>query len=264
MKKRLAEMYSMLLEYILRVIMYLQYGRKMRKFKNTKCGQRCFIIGNGPSLNIKDLEKLKGEDTFATNRIYNLFGKTSWRPTYYCIQDFVLLNQIKEKLNYVVEQSQFCFFSSNEWKTCNKQVKRNKKLNLFYLDTEAFYPNLPKFSNKIDFKIFEGFTVTYVAIQIAVYMGYSDIYIIGVDHNYSIDKKPDGNTIVSKNVNNYAEGIQEIDFNIFNLPQLDKSALAYVSARKYCEERGINIWNATRGGKLEVFERVDFDLVIRG
>ena len=52
---------------------------RLQKFYNTKVGKRCFIIGNGPSLRIEDLERIK-DDTFAVNRIYKIFDKTFWRP----------------------------------------------------------------------------------------------------------------------------------------------------------------------------------------
>ena len=63
--------------------------RRIRKFKNIHSGERCFIIGNGPSLNADDLDKLaeQGYVTFAFNRIYHIFDQTDWRPTYYMSQD---------------------------------------------------------------------------------------------------------------------------------------------------------------------------------
>ena len=61
--------------------------KNLEQCKNKYKGKRCFIIGNGPSLTKEDLEKLKGEYTFASNKIYKLFDKTSWRPDFYAIFD---------------------------------------------------------------------------------------------------------------------------------------------------------------------------------
>ena len=57
------------------------------------------------------------------------------------------------------------------------------------------------------------------------------------------------------------EGIKDIDKNIKIYPCIygDKALLAYKSTREYCDKNNIKISNATRGGKLEVFDRVDFD-----
>ena len=103
----------------------------------------------------------------------------------------------------------------------------------------------------------EGYTVTYSCIQMAVYMGYSEIYILGCDHNYSATFRLDGSIKKDSEVNqNY---MTLIDHKLINLPRLDKTTLAYQRARIECEKRGVKIFNSTRGGKLEVFERKEFD-----
>ena len=75
----------------------------IQKYKNFYDGQRCFIIGNGPSLTIKDLEKLKafGEISIASNSIYNLFPSTDWRPTIYTVHDFQVIKKTREKISAV-------------------------------------------------------------------------------------------------------------------------------------------------------------------
>ena len=86
-----------------------QDSRLIKQLKNSSQNNRCFIIGNGPSLKIADLEKLKGEDCFACNRIYNLYDKTTWRPKYYCSQDSKVLEQIKGDLQFAIENCELCF-----------------------------------------------------------------------------------------------------------------------------------------------------------
>ena len=86
-------------------IAYIQYRQnkvllsRIMELKGSHKGERCFIIGTGPSLTVEDLNLLKNETTFATNRIYEVFDKTDWRPTYYVNQDHTLIrtftNQIK-------------------------------------------------------------------------------------------------------------------------------------------------------------------------
>lgn len=65
--------------------MYFPEGWRLRQYKDKHKNDICFILGNGPSLQVDDLERLQraGIVTFATNRIYNIFPNTSWRPTYY-------------------------------------------------------------------------------------------------------------------------------------------------------------------------------------
>src|SRR5699024_7865108 len=65
---------------------------RIEALRNCHKGERCFIIGNGPSLRAEDLDKLKNEITFACNRINLIFDQTDWRPTYYCITDLALFH----------------------------------------------------------------------------------------------------------------------------------------------------------------------------
>ena len=69
-------------------------SRKLGQYKGKYKGRRCFIIGNGPSLTLEDLETLGSEITFATNRIYHIYEQTAWRPSFYCIQDFTLIKEV--------------------------------------------------------------------------------------------------------------------------------------------------------------------------
>ena len=88
-------------------------------------------------------------------------------------------------------------------------------------------------------------------------MGFSKIYLIGVDHKYSIEVTPDGHIKRNAGVEDYFDKKQNGCFA--NPPQTYRSTMAYQAARKYADDHGIKIYNATRGGELEVFERVDFD-----
>ena len=100
-------------------------------------------------------------------------------------------------------------------------------------------------------------TVTYVLIQIAVYMGFKEIYLLGVDHSFSRELLPDGSLKINDGVINYFQSnYSKSNDTPARIKHMD---LAYMQARMYCELNGIRICNATRGGKLEIFERVDFD-----
>lgn len=232
-------------------------GNKLRKnyselksLHNIHEGKRCFIVGNGPSLRTEDLSKLKGEICFSSHRIYHIYPETDWRPTYYCAQDRALIcssaNEIGDRIR--AEKKLIGIVPGCEY----KKIKGACYLPLIF---EEFYPNLPNFSENIAEGIYEGYTVTYMCIQVAAYMGFKEIYLLGVDHNYSVTCTPDGK--IEKN-----DGVQDHfskNDHIENIPQIHKSSLAYEAAKKYADGHGIRIYNATRGGRLEVFERVDFD-----
>lgn len=224
-------------------------GKSLRKYKNIHKGQRCFVIGNGPSLKVEDLERIKDEISFGTHRVYHIFEHTNWRPFYYCAQDQKLINEILLEIEKIDATTKFVAYC-NPFSLWNaKGIEKVKLIN------EAFYPCLPKFSQNICKGVYEGFTVTYMCIQIAVYMGFTEIILLGVDHAYSVDLTPSGKVLVNKEVKDHFSDKDQIT----NVPQTYKSSLAYEAAEKYSKKIGVKILNATRGGALKAFECIDFD-----
>lgn len=231
------------------------YGKKLKTLKGKYTGQRCFIIGNGPSLNVADLEQLKDEYTFAFNRIYCIFDQTEWRPTFYCTQDEkIVRNSLKEIKSKIDTPFVFApidlkwYYELNletEYYFSQKQVK-----------SEIEYP---EFSEDISHKIGVGNTVAYTAMQIAVYMGFTKIYLLGVDHSFHISQDREGNIIVDPDVKDYFCKEYNKDRDSLFIPKLDVSTLSYVAAYRYTRYHDVEIYNATRGGKLEIFPRIEFD-----
>lgn len=235
---------------------YKNSSLKMRSLENSNLGKRCFIIGNGPSLTADDLDKLKNEYTFATNMIFKIFDKTEWRPTYYVAQDYVALEQLyanKENMNKLNLSEVFL-----PTDITNINIKYSDEIIYFYIYRKNPFPRMPKFSSNAPRVVFEGGTVTYTAIQLAACMGFNEIYLLGVDHNYSNVIALNGEIIKDNKVKDYfSTNYTTIQNN--NPVNLAKPELAFKSARKYCEDNDIRIYNATRGGKLDVFDRINFD-----
>lgn len=234
-----------------------KYGREIKSYKDKYKNKRCFILGNGPSLTPEDLTKLheNGEITFATNRIYNIFDKTEWRPTYYCCEDPLIIKDKQEEINNIKTKEKFIpinlkwYHNVNVDKACYFFMNYNK-------DKEDKY----SFSTDISKQINCRGTVTFTCMQIAAYMGFSEIYLIGVDHNYQkiIDDK--GEVVVDNSVKDYfCKGYDE-DIKDEVVHNMGNNTRAYIDAKHYCDETNkTKIYNATRGGKLEVFERIDLD-----
>lgn len=217
--------------------------KDLKKLHNAYEGKRCFIIGNGPSLTVSDLEKLKGETTFASHGIFYIYDKTDWRPTFYCAQDAKF---IRGKYDVI---KKFCSESINFFGVVSyieNYPKFTKDALLVNLIIEEFEDNYPKFSEDLSIGAYEGLTVTYFNIQLAIYMGFKEIYLLGVDHFYSGDEN---DHFSPKDI-------------CTNVPQIDKTTFSYMKAEQYAKSHGIKIINATRGGHLEVFERENFDDLI--
>lgn len=234
-------------------------AEKIRGFKNTHRGERCFIIGNGPSLSVADLEKIKGEYSFAANSIFEIFPKTQWRPqSYLCVDSHVIRDNKKKIARLNVEN----IFMELEGR---KYGIQNKRSEIYYLNNFCpYYVNRykrvrVKFSDNPAHHVVAGETVVYTAIQLAVYMGFKEIYLLGVDHNYSKKMDAKGNLILDDSVKDYFGDVQTKPYVIQNF---ETSTNSFRQAKKYCEQAGIVIKNLTRGGKLEIIERGNLEDII--
>lgn len=236
------------------------YKKKLLQLKDKYKGKRCFIIGNGPSLTPDDLELLKNEYCFASNRIFYIYNSTTWRPSFYCAQDEDVFKDISDKLIDIVPQSQNVFFVDYCKKYAPQSVISKDNV-FFYKARRVAAHNKRKFSQDITKFVDGGGAITYAAMQIAKYMGFEEIYLLGVDHSYAASSYKDGMISESDVKNSYFKGMPS---NIkLSKPNTDNTTISYIAAREFADEHNIKIYNATRGGRLEVFERKILEEVLK-
>jgi hypothetical protein len=121
---------------------------------------------------------------------------------------------------------------------------------------------VPRFSTDASQRLYSGQSVTTINLQLAYYMGFSEVVLIGMDFSYSVpgDSKVDGNHILSQGADpNHFHPDYFGAGKTWKDPKLDRVLANYDLARRMYETAGRRIVNATAGGKLELFERVDFD-----
>lgn len=215
--------------------------------KDSHTGQRCFIIGNGPSLRKTDLSLLKDEITFGMNRIYLLFPELGFPTTYYACTNTLIIDQCAEDIKAL---------SMPKFVTWRGREALRADLETIFLDTD--YTGQATFSGDVSGRVFEGSTVTYVALQVAFHLGFEEVILIGVDHNYAT-KGPANVTVTSagEDPNHFAPGYFGKGFR-WQLPDLEASERAYRLARGAYEAAGRRVLDATVGGKLTVFPKVDY------
>lgn len=230
-------------KYILRVLgIKGKYDYSLLKaYKGKHKGERCFIVGTGPSLRMDDLEKIKGEYSFSVNSIVLSFPDTSWRPTYYAIQDSFGYEKLKEAIR---EAKMPVVFNGISNKTMTPQMDiDNIPFPVNILDHGKLVPNHHTYFSGDAFKVvYAGHSITYSAMELAVYMGFKEIILLGIDCDYS------------KAVNHIKAYSVQTDLNAAYLMRE-----SYKVARKWTDEHGVKILNATRNAKLDVFERVNLE-----
>lgn len=230
-----------------------RYAKRLEKFKDIHKGEKCFIIGNGPSLKTEDLTVLHkaGIATFAANRIYNTFDKTDWRPTYYFSEDAHVLAEIRENVQRYIEAPKFIPIHLKWYE--NLSVKDA----VYFMQT--FSPEAAPLTDDITKGVPCRGTVAVTCAQFAIYMGFKEIYFIGVDHSFSRMTDKNGNLIVDASVKDHYGDVKNADENTKGIFNVDNATQSFMFLKDFADKHGVKVFNATRGGKLEVYPRVNFD-----
>ena len=220
---------------------------KLKALKNIHQGKRCFIIGNGPSLQKMDLSVLKDEFTFGMNRFYLMFPELGFKTSYFVSINDLVIEQCAEDFQ-TLDVPMFVTWRARKW--------LQPADHLHFVHTTYVGK---KFSEDISGRVWEGATVTTVAMQIAYHMGFSEVILIGVDHSFATKGKPN-TTVVSDgdDPNHFNPGYFGKGFR-WQLPDLDTSEIGYAMVRQAYEANGRKVLDATVDGKLQIFPKVDFN-----
>jgi hypothetical protein len=225
-------------------------NQRLLTLKDSRKGERCFIIGNGPSLRQTDLSRLKGEVTFGMNRFYLAFPELGFPTTYYLSVNDLVIEQCAADIQ-ALPMPKFVSWRARRW--------LKPADNLYFLYTSYTGPHFG--GGDITRRLWEGATVTYMALQVAFYLGFQQVILIGVDHNFATKGKPN-TTIISQgdDPNHFNPAYFGKGFR-WQLPDLDTSERAYWMARQAYESAGRQVLDATAGGMLQVFPKVDYNLL---
>ncbi len=242
--------------YILKHFPNTKYGKYMKKIHNTHLGESCFIIGNGPSLTAEDLTTLhqQGIHTFAVNRIFKIFPKTDWRPTYYVSTDPVLIRDTIPDVEAIPTQNTFIPLQNKYYH--NIKVK---DATYFFRNDRREKDQPEGFSLDCSSQVNMRGTVTIACMQLAMHLGYRHIYLLGIDHNFDKIITENGEVIIDPSVKNYF--IEGYDDDVSKEVQHDlgTTTRSYLDVRKFIDKTDVKIYNASRQTNLNVFERVDFE-----
>jgi hypothetical protein len=217
-------------------------------YRDKHHGQRCFILGNGPSLRKTDLSLLRDEITFGMNRIYLLFPEMGFPTSYFVSVNTLVIEQCAQEIKKLTVPK-FVTWRGRRWLADDPGA--------IFMDTDYTLP--PTFSGDVSGRVFEGSTVTYVALQLAFHMGFDEVILIGVDHSFTT-KGPSNVTVVSDGddrdhfaPNYFGKGFR------WQLPDLEASEIAYRMAFEAYQAAGRRVLDATIGGKLMVFPKVNYE-----
>jgi hypothetical protein len=235
---------------------FLINDNRYYKFKGKYTGSECFIVGNGPSLKAEDLHWLNKNKIpcFGVNKIHLIYPQTEWRPTFYVCEDIPVLETIKEIINGETDAVKFVM---------NIPGIQYDKNTIFINRIASEFTDMDFFEEPVPY-VFCGQTVIYICLQLAYFMGFKKIYLLGIDFSWNFD---------DANPDEKGFSVLKTDSPHFSPDYFKKGEKQYLVtrehfdymvnilgfAKKIMNDKGVNVFNATRGGKLDVFPRVSID-----
>ncbi|MFH0902007.1 MAG: 6-hydroxymethylpterin diphosphokinase MptE-like protein [Pseudomonadota bacterium] len=227
---------------------------KLERFRSKHKGQRCIVIANGPSLATMDLSPLKNEITIGLNRCYLMFDKWGFEPTYFVSINGLVLEQFASDIRQL---SMPLFLNWNR-----RALFQPSRADTLFLRMRLTVAD--EFTGELTRPICDGGTVTYAALQLAYYLGCTEVVLVGLDHSFVEKGRPNKTEVRHYEVDAshchpdyFPKGVK------WQLPDLQRSEIAYATARRAFEQAGRRIVDATPGGKCPVFERAEFGELFR-
>jgi hypothetical protein len=256
---------------------------RLALFHNIHKGERCFILATGPSIKTQDLRPLKNEICIAVSQFMLHPDIKIINPLYHIEApmhpplDFTYLqgcfeaykNIYTEKVNY------FFGYYHYEYSIINflNQYKEYSHPNINFIDfTRSRFLDEANHQNNTVWDItrspFVARTVIYIAIQVAFYMGFKEIYLLGCDHDYLLNLSRTADYHFYKDEESNTGKTESEHYNSFNAEwwfnQYYHRWKEYRLMGEYLAARGCRILNATNGGMLDVFPRVKLEDILAG
>jgi hypothetical protein len=227
----------------------------LARYQDIHRNERCFVIANGPSLNRLNLSSLAKERTISMNRAYLLYERWGFQPNYFvCIDELVLQRFAADICGLQMPK----FLSFNE----------RRSFPGWQSDASLLFPRYrprlrDRFSPDMTYELTDGGTVTYACLQLAYFMGFAEVILIGLDHSF-VEKGTPSVAVVRDQERDeshchpdyFPKGMK------WYPPDLHRSELAYALARRAYDAGGRHILDATPDGKCTVFDKADYRTLV--
>jgi len=226
-------------------------------------GQRCFVIGNGPSLNNQDLSLLADETTIVMNHFNKNPILKRWQPTFYCAADpeEYLRGFISRGMLKGIEAQEYFFNINTRQMLSELHILDPKRVYYLMITTGIAFLDWPVDDYPLDLtaSLPAMPTTAHMAILVAIFLGCTPIYLIGLDHDY----------LAHRSVDRHFYPVPEGEMNLLDrtYKMVMKDCIymwnGYEVLKTVAERRGQQIFNATKGGFLDVFPRVSYESLVK-
>lgn len=248
--------------YFYRYRKYRKYLKRNIELRDKHKGRRCFIVLNGPSLNNYDLTALSKEYVFCTNYFFQSEKYDIVKPDYYCITDNgCFSSSITEEsdvyIGKILQRAKYSKFLFNI-----RYLDNFKPNNDIYLTYSKHMPNLFSIRNDLS-KLSSNFiSVSMYAINAAIFMGFSQIYILGYDFEPGILKHfyKDSETEEQAKSKQAQEMIKDSVCGKYWQYAIAQYQNYYI--QRYAEKKGVKIYNCNENSYVRSFPFIKYDDVI--
>lgn len=222
---------------------------RLLSFRNAHKGERCFIVGNGPGLTVGALDMLRSEICFASNKIYLIYEQTEWRPSYYFVEDYLVAENCCDVINSL---------------KCSKFFEYGVADKLEADGSTCFYgyTDLP-FSHDIIHGVAGGSSVTASQLQFAKYMGFKEVYFIGMDFSFSVPAGCKGGVIESAGECNHFHPAYRKKGEKWTYPDLEKQKAFFDYVRENITDDDFRVFNASARTMLDSFPKISLNELLK-
>ena len=235
-------------------------------FKNKHKNKRAFVIVNGPSLANQNIEILKDDITFVVSGFFKHKVIEIWQPTYYSILDKSFFDNSNDSISFF-KQLNSKIKDTIYFIPLFRGFKSNLKNDLLPKEKTFYIASSGIPDDNVDLTtVIQSFqSVSSFALSQAIYMGCNPIYLLGFDHDYLANQGPDKHFYQGATIPNKESTYKTAISNMY--PYDDIMATCHKLWQNYrqlnvaASKKGIKIFNATKGGYLDVFERVEFESI---
>lgn len=236
------------------------YLSENRKFKNIHNGQRCFILGNGPSILKEDLTPLKDEICFSVSNFYKHPLYPIIQPYYHCVPNIAPSLTESDVVSWFTEMHEKTLNATIFLGFRQKAVLHQHKLfpgrNVNYLLMEAMRPVEGRRVRELSGNLINPQSVSIMCLILSLFMGFKKIYLLGIDHDHlrtgRYDYFYDRKEMIFKDPSVTSDGKLAVPL-IDDFKATFKLWQQYILINEVAKKKGAEIINLSQGSYLDVF-----------
>ena len=240
--------------------------RANKRLRGVHRGERCFVLGNGPSLRDQDLSRLAGEQVFTVNSFVHHAKELDVHPSCHTLMDPFFFDENGSGIDTLRACAELPAGTQVVVPLHYKPiVDRYLRDPIYVLFAGDFAGNR---NADLAGPLPSLYSVTNLALLVALYMGFDRIYLLGCEMDL-LTRVVGVQPLRIRESHYYAEDTTVADWGKlgFDYTRYAEAVLRMFEGFRFAAQAcapGQTIFNATPGGLLDVFPRIELDAIFSG